>query len=110
MRIAIAAVVAAAAALVLPPFAGAAAYSASKAGLFMFGKSLAAEYRKAGLKITSIIPGATDTAIWDRQGFIPPREDMLHSESVGEVIRDVIMSPSDRNIDELVIMPPKGIL
>ncbi len=91
-------------------FAGSAAYSASKAGLLMFGKSLAAEYRKAGLSVTSIIPGATDTAIWDSQGFVPPREDMLHSEAVGEIIRDVIMAPGDRNIDELVIMPPKGIL
>lgn len=91
-------------------FAGAAAYSASKAGLLMFGKSLAAEYRRMGLRLTSIIPGATDTAIWDRQGFVPSREDMLLPEAVADVIRDVIFAPSDRNIDELVIMPPKGIL
>jgi len=91
-------------------FAGAGAYSASKAGLLMFGKSLSAEYRKAGLRVTAIIPGATDTAIWDSQGFVPPREDMLHSEAVGEIIRDVIVAPDDRNIDEIVIMPPKGIL
>ena len=32
-------------------FAGAASYSASKAGLLMFGKCLAAEYRKQGLRL-----------------------------------------------------------
>jgi short-subunit dehydrogenase len=91
-------------------FSGAAAYSASKAGLLMFGKSLAAEYRKQGLRLTAIIPGATDTAIWDRQGFVPSREDMLSPTAVGEAIRDVILLPPDRSVDELTIMPPKGVL
>lgn len=91
-------------------FSGAAAYSASKAGLLMFGKSLAAEYRKQGLRLTSVIPGATNTAIWSHQDFVPSREDMLTPEAVAEVIRDVIMLPADRSIDEITIMPPKGVL
>lgn len=91
-------------------FAGSAAYSASKAGLLMFGKILAAEYRKQGLRVTSVLPGATDTAIWSGQQFVPSREDMLHPEAVAEVIRDVILLPEDRNVDEITIMPPKGVL
>jgi len=91
-------------------FSGAAAYSASKAGLLMFGKSLAAEYRKKGLRVTSVIPGATDTAIWSHQDFVPSREDMLSPETVAEVIRDVILLPNDRSVDEITIMPPKGVL
>ena len=91
-------------------FGGAAAYSASKAGLLMFGKSLAADYRKQGLRVTAVLPGATDTAIWSHQDFVPSREDMLSPEAVAECIRDVIMLPTDRSIDEITIMPPKGIL
>jgi 3-oxoacyl-[acyl-carrier protein] reductase len=89
---------------------GAATYSASKAGLLMFGRSLSAEYRRQGLRLTSIIPGATDTPIWRNQDFKPTREDMLKPEAVAECIRDVILLPRDRSVDELEIMPPKGIL
>ncbi|HEY3781103.1 MAG TPA: SDR family NAD(P)-dependent oxidoreductase [Fimbriimonadaceae bacterium] len=91
-------------------FAGAAAYSASKAGLLMFGKSLASEYRKQGLRLTSVLPGATDTAIWANQSFVPTREDMLSAEAVADCIRDVILMPADRSVDEITMMPPKGIL
>lgn len=91
-------------------FSGASAYSASKAGLRMFGKCLSAEYRKQGLRLTSIIPGATDTAIWNNQDFKPTKEDMLTPEAVAECIRDVILLPRDRSVDELEIMPPKGVL
>jgi short-subunit dehydrogenase len=93
--------------LVLP---GAAAYSSSKAGLLMLGRVLNAEYRKQGLRVTSILPGATDTTLWEAQNFVPPREDMLSAEAVAEAIRDLIMLPPDRNVDELKLMPPKGVL
>jgi short-subunit dehydrogenase len=92
------------------PLAGSAAYSASKAGLLMFGKVLAAEYRKAGVRVTAVIPGATDTAIWDDQGFSPDKADMLSPDAVAQTVRDMVLMPDDRSIDEITIMPPKGIL
>lgn len=91
-------------------FSGGVAYCASKAALLMLGKSLAAEYRTRGIKVTSISPGSTDTALWAGQSFQPERLDMLPTAAVAEAIRDVIKMPHDRNIDELRIMPPKGIL
>ena len=91
-------------------FPGAAVYSASKAGLLMFGRILAAEYRKQGVRVTTVLPGATDTPIWNVQTSAPSREDMLTPEAVAEVLRDVILLPSDRNVDEITIMPPKGVL
>ena len=92
------------------PFAGAAAYCASKAGLEMFGKCLAAEYRTKGVRVCSILPGATDTPLWESQESHPPLEMMLPSKAVAETIKDVIHAPRDRNIDEVVIMPPHGVL
>lgn len=92
------------------PFPGAAAYCASKAGLHMFGKALAAEYRGRGIRVTSLLPGSTDTPLWDNQSLQPDRHDMLSPKAVAECIRDVILSPGDRSYDEIVLMPPKGIL
>lgn len=92
------------------PFPGAAAYCASKAGLHMFGKSLAAEYRGRGIRVTSLLPGSTDTPLWDAQSFQPDRTEMLSPKAVAECIRDAVLSPTDRSYDELVLMPPKGIL
>lgn len=92
------------------PFSGAAAYCASKAGLHMFGRSIAAEYRSRGIRVTSLLPGSTDTSLWDRQPFKPDEADMLPPRAVAECIRDVVLSPIDRSYDEIVLMPPKGIL
>ena len=89
---------------------GSAAYATSKAALHMLGKTLSADYRKQGIRISSIIPGATDTELWDRQSFQPDRADMVPAKAVAEVIRDVVISPPDRNFDEITVMPPKGIL
>lgn len=91
-------------------FPGAAAYSASKAAVLAMGRSLSVEYRRQGIRVTALIPGATDTPIWDQQSGSPPRDQMLTSRAVGRAIRDLVNLPPDRVIDELVITPPSGIL
>ena len=73
-------------------------------------RSLALEYRTQGIVFTSILPGAVDTPIWDGQGAIPERADMLTDKAVAEAISDVMTAPADRVFDEIRIMPPKGIL
>ena|SRR5579885_2663210 len=92
------------------PFSGAAAYCSSKAAMRMFSKVLAQEYRARGLRVTSLIPGSTDTALWDRVPVKPESRDMMRPAAVAEAIRDIVLSPKDRNIDEYVLMPPNGIL
>ena len=87
---------------------GSAAYSGSKAGLRMMAKVWAAEYRRKGIRVTSILPGAVDTPLWAGGG--PPRKDMIPASAVAEVVADAVMSPPDRNYDEIHLMPPKGIL
>lgn len=91
-------------------FPGAAGYCASKTGLLAAMRSLSAEYRKQGLRITNVIPGATDTPLWEGGSFVPDRRDMLTAEAVALCIADVIHAPADRNFDEITLMPPKGIL
>ncbi|MFQ3667782.1 MAG: SDR family NAD(P)-dependent oxidoreductase [Fimbriimonadaceae bacterium] len=91
-------------------FAGTGAYSAAKSGLRMLGRVLAAEYRKKGVRVTSILPGAVDTPIWEGKSFVPPRKDMLPVGAVAQAIADVVLAPLDRSYDEITIMPPKGVL
>jgi len=91
-------------------FSGAAVYSATKAGIMQFGNSLREEYRKSGLRLTNILPGAVNTPLWDAQGFSPPTEKMLSSVSVAQTIADIISLPADRVIDEITITPLDGIL
>jgi short-subunit dehydrogenase len=92
------------------PFGQAGAYVSAKAGLLGFTKSLSSEYRSQGIRVAAVLPGSTDTPLWDSQTFSPDRKEMLSPEAVAEAIRDVVLAPRDRSFDEIVLMPPKGIL
>jgi len=89
---------------------GCAAYGASKAGLLMLGNTVAQEYRREGIKVTSLLPGAVDTPIWDGMTGHPDRADMIPVQVVAETIADLIDRPHTHNVDELTLMPTKGIL
>jgi short-subunit dehydrogenase len=92
------------------PFSGATAYGSSKAAMLMFTQILALEYRARGIRVTALIPGSVDTALWDKNIWKPESMDMLRPSAVAEAIRDLVLMPKDRNIDELMLMPPNGIL
>lgn len=89
-------------------FGGAVAYAAAKAGLLAAGRCLAEEYRRKGIRVSSILPGATDTPLWAGGG--PSKSDMLPASAVAQAIADIVALPEDRNIDEILLMPPKGVL
>lgn len=89
------------------PLSGAAVYGASKAGLRMFGLVLQAELRSQGVVITNLLPGATSTDMWSENS---PREDMLPPEALAETIAWLLALPKDRVVEEMSLMPPKGIL
>lgn len=92
------------------PLAGCDGYAASKAALHSLGKTLLAGVRRQGIRLTSISPGAVDTPLWDGSEGGPNRSDMLPVSAVANVIRDIVLSQQDRNFDEVVILPPKGVL
>jgi len=91
-------------------FPGAAAYCASKWGAYGLTKALAEEVRREGVRVTALLPGSVDTPFWDAVGGGPPREDMLRAERVAHAIRYALDAPPDASLDEIHIMPPKGIL
>jgi NAD(P)-dependent dehydrogenase (short-subunit alcohol dehydrogenase family) len=87
-----------------------AAYVASKWGAYGLTKSLAEEVRREGIRVTALLPGSVDTPFWDANPGGPPRADMLRPERVAEAVRYALDAPEDASVDEIRLMPPKGIL
>jgi NAD(P)-dependent dehydrogenase (short-subunit alcohol dehydrogenase family) len=70
-------------ATVAVPSGGAAAYSASKAGIAAFVRCLAIDYASSGIRVNSIAPGATDTSLmWSNTppDEIPQLRERINSE------------------------------
>ena len=91
-------------------FAGLSAYSCAKAAGLMFTRILAKEVRKQGIRVMAILPGAVDTAIWGEGEGIPDREKMIRPETVARLIVQMLTTPPDATIDELLVLPQEGIL
>lgn len=92
------------------PFRGMSAYCASKAAGLMFTQVLASEVRAQGIRVTAIVPGAARTAIWDGLENPPDPAQMMSPERVADAILYAITQPEDCSLDEIVIMPPKGVI
>ncbi|HEY3109695.1 MAG TPA: SDR family NAD(P)-dependent oxidoreductase, partial [Chloroflexota bacterium] len=91
-------------------FPGAGAYCASKFGLLGLTRVLAEEVRRDGVKVTAVLPGSVDTPFWERAGGDLPRERMLRPEAVAEAILFAATAPPTVHHDEIVVMPPDGVL
>jgi len=91
-------------------FPGAAAYCASKWGAYGLTKALAEEVRREGIRVTALIPGATDTPFWDANPGGPDKSLMLKPESVGQAIRYALEAPEDASIDEIMLLPRNGVI
>lgn len=89
---------------------GASAYCAGKWGGLALTKCLAEEVRRDGIRVTAFCPGSIDTPFWEgiQHGFDPA--DMLSPEDAAAAIRFILEQPARIFTDEMVVMPPKGIL
>jgi len=94
------------------PFPNWGAYSVSKAGLIALSKTLAAEERANGIRVTAICPGAVDTELWNSEtvNFNFDRSAMLTPEIVAQSILYTISLPEQAVVEELTLMPSAGTL
>ena len=92
------------------PFEGMSAYNASKAGALAFSNSLRMEVRKRGIRVTSLIPGAIETDIWEQFWADAPRDKMLSSAQVADAVLHVLSLPPQATIEQLQIGPTSGDL
>lgn len=89
-------------------FVECAGYAAAKAGQHALTKVLAEEARPYDVRVTSVLPGATDTAIWDdRPGF--DRTKMMRPDDLAGFVVSIVARPA-LAIEEIVVMPPGGAL
>ena len=91
-------------------FAGSSAYNASKHGALAFTNSLREELRERGIRVIALLPGATDTAIWDALWPEAPRKKMMSAATVAKALVSAISVPNDGTVEELTIRPSAGTL
>lgn len=78
-------------------------YSATKAGLLAFARSIQAEISKLGIKVTTISPGTVNTNFWQEAGRDNRVYGYIEPEEVARAVRFCIDLPSV--VTEMVILP-----
>ena len=91
-------------------FANLAAYNASKFGALGFTNTLREELRQEGIRVIGLLPGATDTTIWDTLWPEAPRHKMMRPETVAQTIVATLKLPPESTVEELDPMPTGGPL
>jgi NADP-dependent 3-hydroxy acid dehydrogenase YdfG len=89
---------------------GAAAYSATKAGVVGFSRVLAEEVRSDGIRVGVLLPGAVDTPLWDTVPNPPDRSRMLRPEDVARAAVLMATLPPGAALEELTLLPAGGLL
>lgn len=84
------------------------AYSASKAGLLAYVKSLREEVRKYNIRIINIIPGATKTSIWSNSTLEKYSHQMMLPEDIAKLVYYAYSIKSNLVTEEIVIRPLQG--
>jgi NAD(P)-dependent dehydrogenase (short-subunit alcohol dehydrogenase family) len=92
---------------VFPNFA---AYNASKHGALGFTLSLREELIPRGIRVVALMPGATNTDIWQQFWPDTPRERMIDVKSVAQAVVYAALLPPSANLSELIITPTGGSL
>lgn len=92
---------------VFPNFA---AYNASKHGALGFTLSLREELIPRGIRVVALMPGATNTEIWQQFWPDAPRERMIDVESVAQAVVYAALLPATVNLSELILTPAGGAL
>jgi NAD(P)-dependent dehydrogenase (short-subunit alcohol dehydrogenase family) len=92
------------------PIAGMSAYNASKFGAMGFTMALREDLRKRGIRVIAVLPGATDTDIWQQFWPDAPREKMVSPHTVAEAVLQAVSAPSNTSFDEIRVLPAVGVL
>ena len=92
------------------PFAGNAAYAASKYGVRGLHEVLCEEFRGTGVRCCLISPGPTDTSVWDpvdpdhHEGFTP-RAEMLRPDDVADAVIYAVTAAPHVHVESIRLGP-----
>lgn len=91
-------------------FTNSSTYSASKAGMLAMFNVLRAEVRKYNIKVSNIMPGATDTPMWSPASRQKYSSRMMTPRDIAEITFQVANQSKKVVIEDVVIKPIKGDL
>jgi NAD(P)-dependent dehydrogenase (short-subunit alcohol dehydrogenase family) len=84
------------------PFAGGAAYNASKFGLNGFSEAMMLDHRKDKIRVTYVMPGSVDTDFNPRTG---PASWKIAPEDVADVVLSVLRMPERTTVSRVEMRP-----
>jgi NAD(P)-dependent dehydrogenase (short-subunit alcohol dehydrogenase family) len=87
------------------PFAGGAAYNASKFGMLGFSEATMLDLRQDGIRVAAIMPGSVDTAFFD--GLREERSWMLAPEDIARTVMDLLRFPGRALPSRIEIRPSR---
>lgn len=85
-----------------------AAYCAAKHGVLGLARALREETREHGIRVTSMIPGATNTASWE--GLNLPASRFIPPEDVARAVVDIYKLSDHTVVEEMLMRPQLGDL
>lgn len=91
-------------------FANLAGYNASKFGALGFTNTLREELRTQGIRVIGLLPGATDTPLWNKLWPEAPRHKMMRPQAVASMLVAALKLPPESTVEELDLMPTAGAL
>lgn len=92
----------------ITPYINGGSYCISKFALLGFSKVLREEMKEFGVRVTSILPGATFTASWD--GTDVPEERFMKPSDVANIIYASYILSQNAVVEEILIRPQLGDL
>ena len=82
-------------------------YCASKFGVVGFSQSLAEEVREAGVRVSVVCPGSTNTRFSPKETAGKSREKMLQPTDVAHAVRMLLGQESQSFISEVIMRPTR---
>jgi short-subunit dehydrogenase len=87
-------------------YPGNAGYCAAKHGLRGFARVVREETKDEGIRVTTVIPGATRTPTWE--GTELPDERFMAAEDVAQAVVDATGLSPRTVVEELLLRPQEG--
>jgi len=90
----------------IKPYLNGGSYCISKFALLGFSKLLREELKPHGVRVCSILPGATLTDSW--KGTNLPKERFMQPEDIAEIMFTIYQLPASTVIEEILLRPMLG--
>jgi NAD(P)-dependent dehydrogenase (short-subunit alcohol dehydrogenase family) len=86
------------------------AYNASKHGALALTLTLREELIPKGIRVMALMPGATNTEIWEQSWPDAPREKMVRPEDIATAVLYAVTLPPQAHLSQLELVPMQGAL